>query len=221
MGKGRVRPPTERDGQSIGRGLPQVLNRLGAATALVVTSPLLGVAAIAVRATMGRPVLFRQERAGRHSQPFELVKFRTMRSPRPGEDGPEFDRVRLTRVGRFLRATSIDELPSFWNVLTGDLALVGPRPLPVRYLARYSPEHARRHDVRPGVTGLAQVIGRNQLSWEQKFDLDVWYVQHRTVRLDIKILLQTAVKVLGRDGIDAAGDSPMPEFLRPATQDDG
>ena len=180
-----------------------------AAVALVVAAPVLAVLALAVRATMGAPVLFRQRRIGRGGRPFTLLKLRTMRAGRPGEG----DGVRLTRLGARLRAWSLDELPQLWNVLRGDMSLVGPRPLLPEYLPRYTPEQARRHDVRPGVTGLAQVSGRNGLSWEAKFALDVRYVDERSLALDAWILWRTAVAVFRRDGVSAAGHATMPEFL--------
>lgn len=165
-----------------------------------------------VRAQMGSPVLFRQERAGRGGRTFELVKFRTMRNPRPGEDGPDSDEARLTKFGRFLRSTSLDELPTMVNVLRGQMSIVGPRPLPVRYLPRYSDEHARRHAVRPGITGWAQVNGRNALTWDDQLDMDVWYVDNRTFRLDLQILARTAKTVVKRDGISQEGHATRPEF---------
>jgi lipopolysaccharide/colanic/teichoic acid biosynthesis glycosyltransferase len=186
---------------------------IGAGLTLCVGSPLLFVAAIAVRVSLGSPVLFRQTRAGRDGVPFELVKLRTMRVAAPGRDDPALDGERLTRLGRFLRATSIDELPTLLCVLRGDMALVGPRPLPVRYLTRYTPEQARRHDVRPGVTGWAQVHGRNRLSWDERLALDVWYVDHRSLRLDLRVLGLTVAHLL-RTGDTSPADSPtMPEFL--------
>lgn len=192
----------------------------GTALGLVVISPLLLGASVAVLASMGRPVLFRQDRPGLGGKPFRLMKFRTMRAARPGEEGPEFDAARLTRVGRFLRATSIDELPALFNVLRGDLSLVGPRPLLTRYLPRYSPRQARRHEVKPGITGWAQTHGRNSISWEEKFELDVWYVDHRSLLVDAKILLSTLLKVVRRDGISQEGHATMPEFLgSPATRE--
>ena len=152
-----------------------------------------------VRRKLGSPVFFRQTRPGLHGRPFEMVKFRTMTDVR-GPDGQLLpDAVRLTAFGRFLRATSLDELPELWNVLKGDMSLVGPRPLLMEYLPLYSPEQARRHDVRPGITGWAQVNGRNALSWEEKFKLDVWYVDHRSLWLDVKILWLTVRKVLVRE----------------------
>ena len=165
-----------------------------------------------VRRKLGSPVFFRQTRPGLHGQPFEMVKFRTMTDTR-GPDGkllPDADR--LTSFGRFLRASSLDELPELWNVLKGDMSLVGPRPLLMEYLPLYSPEQARRHDVRPGITGWAQVNGRNALSWEEKFKLDVWYVDHRSLWLDVKILWLTLRKVLVREGISADGEATMRKF---------
>ena len=165
-----------------------------------------------VRRKLGSPVFFRQVRPGMDGQPFEMVKFRTMNDAR-GEDGELLpDVVRLTPFGRFLRATSLDELPELWNVIKGDMSLVGPRPLLVEYLPLYSPEQARRHEVRPGITGWAQVNGRNALSWDEKFKLDVWYVDNRSLWLDIKILWLTVKKVLVRDGISAAGEATMSKF---------
>lgn len=165
-----------------------------------------------VRRKLGSPVFFRQVRPGLRGQPFQMLKFRTMTSER-GPDGQLLpDAVRLTPFGRWLRATSLDELPELWNVLKGDMSLVGPRPLLMEYLPLYSPEQARRHAVRPGITGWAQVNGRNAIGWEDKFKLDVWYVDHRSLWLDIKILWLTVKKVLLRDGISAAGEATMPKF---------
>lgn len=178
---------------------------------LLLALPLL-VVALLVRCKLGSPVLFRQVRPGLHGQPFEMVKFRTMTDAR-GADGALLpDAVRLTPFGRFLRASSLDELPELWNVLKGEMSLVGPRPLLMEYVPLYSAEQYRRHEVRPGVTGWAQVNGRNAISWEQKFKLDVWYVEHQSLALDIKILWLTVKKVLLRDGISAAGDATMPKF---------
>ena len=165
-----------------------------------------------VRRKLGSPVFFRQTRPGLHGRPFEMVKFRTMTYAR-GPDGKLLlDAERLTAFGRFLRATSLDELPELWNVLKGDMSLVGPRPLLMEYLPLYAPEQARRHDVRPGITGWAQVNGRNALSWEEKFKLDVWYVDNRSLWLDIKILWLTVCKVLVREGISADGEATMRKF---------
>ncbi len=172
-----------------------------------------------VRRKLGSPVFFRQVRPGLNGKPFEMVKFRTM-TCELGPDGQLLpDAVRLTPFGRFLRATSLDELPELWNVLKGDMSLVGPRPLLLDYLPLYTPEQARRHEVRPGITGWAQVNGRNALSWEDKFQLDVWYVDHRSLWLDIKILWLTVKKVLVRDGISAAGEATMPKFTGSKTQE--
>lgn len=183
-----------------------------AAIVLLLLSPVLLALGIAIMLGLGRPVLFRQARPGLHGQPFTLVKFRTMLDPDPSR-ALLTDADRLTRLGRLLRATSLDELPTMWNVLRGDMSLVGPRPLLLRYLERYNSEQARRHLVRPGVTGLAQVRGRNALSWEEKFALDVYYVEHRSLRLNARICAETVLTVLRRDGIAAEGDVTMPEFL--------
>ena len=161
---------------------------------------------------LGSPVLFTQVRPGLHGKPFRMVKFRTMTDER-GPDGTMLpDAQRLTSFGRFLRASSLDELPELWNVLRGEMSLVGPRPLLMEYLPLYSPEQARRHEVRPGITGWAQVNGRNAISWVDKFALDVWYVDHRTLWLDLRILWLTVRKVLVRDGISAVGEATMPRF---------
>lgn len=165
-----------------------------------------------VRRKLGSPVFFRQVRPGLDGKPFEMVKFRTMTGER-GPDGQLLpDAVRLTPFGRFLRSTSLDELPELWNVIKGDMSLVGPRPLLMEYLPLYTPEQARRHEVRPGVTGWAQVNGRNAISWEEKFELDVWYVDHQSLWLDMKILWLTVKKVLVRDGISAEGEATMSKF---------
>jgi lipopolysaccharide/colanic/teichoic acid biosynthesis glycosyltransferase len=165
-----------------------------------------------IRRKLGSPVLFRQVRAGLHGRPFTMVKFRTMTDER-GPDGALLpDELRLTTFGRFLRASSLDELPELWNVLRGEMSLVGPRPLLLEYLPLYSPEQARRHEVRPGITGWAQVNGRNAISWAEKFVLDIWYVEHRSLLLDLRILLLTVRKVLVRDGISAVGEATMPAF---------
>lgn len=165
-----------------------------------------------IRNNLGRPVLFTQIRPGLHGKLFTMVKFRTMTDQR-GPDGALLsDAERLTPFGRFLRASSLDELPELWNVIRGDMSLVGPRPLLAGYLPLYSPEQARRHEVRPGITGWAQVNGRNAISWEDKFALDVWYVKNQSWWLDIKILWLTVRKVLMRDGISAAGEATMPKF---------
>ena len=165
-----------------------------------------------VRRKLGSPVFFTQVRPGMHGKPFKMVKFRSMLSERSTDGELLPDAVRLTPFGRFLRSTSLDELPELWNVLKGDMSLVGPRPLLMEYLPLYSPEQARRHEVRPGITGWAQVNGRNTISWEDKFKLDVWYVDHCSLWLDIKILWLTVKKVLVREGISAAGEATMGKF---------
>jgi lipopolysaccharide/colanic/teichoic acid biosynthesis glycosyltransferase len=179
---------------------------------LVIGAPVIAVVAFLVRFDLGSPVLFRQQRAGVDGRTFELMKFRSMRDPKPGEDGPEFDAVRLTRFGKLLRSTSLDELPSMINVLRGEMAIVGPRPLPVRYLPRYSEDHARRHEVRGGITGWAQTNGRNNISWDEQFDMDVWYVEHRSLRLDLEIIGRTLSTVVKREGISEEGHATRSEF---------
>jgi lipopolysaccharide/colanic/teichoic acid biosynthesis glycosyltransferase len=193
----------------------RVVDVLGAAAVLLLTAPLAAAVAVAVRAVLGPPVLFRQARPGRGGVGFELVKFRTMRPADRADPtgGLATDAARLTPLGRLLRATSLDELPTLWNVLRGDMSLVGPRPLLPQYLDRYSPEQARRHEVRPGITGLAQVRGRNALSWEARFGCDVWYVDHRSFVLDLRILAETVGAVLSRRGISAPGEATAAEFL--------
>jgi len=180
---------------------------------LVVLAPLMVVIAILIRITMGPPVLFRQTRPGLRGVPFTLFKFRTMRHAKSGELAIKNDAQRMTKMGSFLRKCSLDELPELWNVLRGEMSLVGPRPLLMEYLARYTPQQARRMEVKPGITGWAQVNGRNALSWDEKFKLDVWYVDHQSFWLDMKILGMTAVQVLARKGISAEGCATMPEFL--------
>lgn len=185
---------------------------LGASAGLVATSPLLALSALAVRVSMGSPVLFSQERPGLNAKIFKVYKLRTMNEPRPGENRYASDGQRLTRVGSFLRSTSLDELPTLWNVLNGEMSLVGPRPLLVEYLDRYTKEQARRHEVKPGVTGLAQVRGRNAISWEERFELDVWYVDHWSLGLDLKILLETVGLVARRSGVSHGEHPTMPQF---------
>lgn len=181
-------------------------------TLLMLLSPVLLVVALLTRVKLGSPVLFVQERPGKAGRPFRLRKFRTMTDER-GSDGELLpDEQRLTSFGKFLRSTSLDEFPELWNVLVGDMSLVGPRPLLPEYLERYSAEQARRHEVRPGITGWAQVNGRNALSWDERLALDVWYVDNRTFLLDIKILWMTVSQVLRRSGVSAEGHATMPEF---------
>lgn len=188
------------------------LDVLGSALGLCLFSPVLIIVSILIRSQMGSPVLFQQTRPGRDGKPFEMIKFRTMRDAIDVNGNPLPDAQRLTKFGRFLRSTSLDELPGLWNVLKGEMSLVGPRPLLMEYLPLYSPEQARRMVVRPGITGWAQVNGRNALSWEEKFALDVWYVENRTVWLDLKILWMTVRKVLMRDGIDDEAGIGMKRF---------
>jgi sugar transferase EpsL len=183
-----------------------------ALTALIMLAPLLAIIFLLVRVALGRPVLFRQIRPGLHGHSFELIKFRTMTDQLAANGELLTDAQRLTGFGHFLRASSLDELPELWNVLRGDMSLVGPRPLLLEYLPLYDADQARRHDVRPGLTGWAQVNGRNTLSWEEKFAADLWYVDNRSFWLDLKILARTIVAVLGRRGISAAGEATMPPF---------
>lgn len=174
--------------------------------------PLLLIVAILVRTKLGAPVLFKQVRPGLHGKPFTMMKFRSMTDERDEQGNLLSDAVRLTPFGRFLRSTSLDELPGLWSVLKGDMSLVGPRPLLMDYLPLYSPQQARRHLVRPGITGWAQVNGRNAISWEQKFEYDVWYVDNQSMALDIKIIFLTLKKVVVRDGISAQGEATMAKF---------
>lgn len=181
--------------------------------ALLLLAPVLVGLAALVRLNLGRPVIFKQARPGLDSVPFEMIKFRTMMDQRDESGRLRPDEVRLTPFGRFLRATSADELPELWNVLKGEMSLVGPRPLLMQYLDRYSARQRRRHEVRPGITGWAQVNGRNALSWDEKFELDVWYVDNRSFLLDLRILLMTFLQVVRRQGISSAGHATMPEFM--------
>ncbi|SEJ65733.1 Sugar transferase involved in LPS biosynthesis (colanic, teichoic acid) [Deinococcus reticulitermitis] len=192
--------------------MKRLFDVVGAAALLVLLSPVLLLVALLVRRFLGRPVLFVQERPGLGGRPFLMYKFRTMRDAKDARGEPLPDSERLTSLGRVLRATSLDELPELYNVLRGDMSLVGPRPLLMEYLPLYSPEQARRHEVRPGVTGWAQVNGRNALSWEEKFKLDVWYVDHQSLALDLRILGLTLAKVLKREGINAAGEATAARF---------
>ncbi|HYA16856.1 MAG TPA: sugar transferase [Bryobacteraceae bacterium] len=183
-----------------------------AAAGLVALSPVLGVLAAAIRLRLGSPVVFRQTRIGRDDRPFLFVKFRSMTDERDANGILLPDGKRLTPFGRFLRATSLDELPQLWNVVKGEMSLIGPRPLLPQYLPRYSPEQRRRHEVKPGITGWAQVNGRNSVTWDEKFRLDVWYVDHASFALDVKILAMTLVKLVRREGINQAGNATMEEF---------
>ena len=190
----------------------RVLDIVGATTALIVTAPLLLGAAATVRNRMGSPVLFKQRRPGLNGKPFTLLKFRTMRTFKIQANADQSDAARLTPFGRWLRSTSIDELPELLNVLRGEMSLVGPRPLLMDYLDRYAPEQAQRHNVKPGITGWAQVNGRNALTWDEKFTLDVWYVEHLSFKIDVQILWRTIIQVINRSGVSAAGHETMPEF---------
>ncbi|OMG62505.1 sugar transferase [Stutzerimonas balearica] len=192
--------------------IKRLFDILASAFGLVLLSPVIAVVAWQIRRKLGSPVLFRQVRPGLDGQPFEMIKFRTMRDAVDAQGNSLPDSERMTPFGSFLRASSLDELPELWNVLKGDMSLVGPRPLLMEYLPLYSPEQYRRHEVRPGVTGWAQINGRNALSWEEKFKLDVWYVDNRSLWLDLKILFLTIKKVVVRDGISAEGEVTMPKF---------
>jgi len=192
--------------------LKRIFDVTTSAVALLLAAPLMIFIALSVRKRLGSPALFRQQRPGRDGRPFTLLKFRSMREAVDGRGVPLADGERLTPFGNFLRSSSLDELPELWNVLRGDMSLVGPRPLLMAYLPLFSAEQSRRHSVRPGITGWAQVNGRNSLSWEEKFALDVWYVDHQSFWLDLKIIASTIRKVLARDGISAAGHVTMPPF---------
>ena len=183
------------------------------ALGLIVLSPVLIVSSVVILIQMGSPVLFKQMRPGRNGEPFFMYKFRTMTNDKDELGNSLPDEQRLTRLGRFLRSTSLDELPELYNVLKSDMSLVGPRPLLMKYLERYTPDQARRHEVKPGITGWAQVNGRNAITWEEKFALDVWYVDNWSLWLDMKIIFITLVKVFKREGISAAGEATMTEFM--------
>lgn len=190
----------------------RVFDLLVAACLLLALAPLILMVAVLIRVKLGSPILFRQQRPGKDGRIFSILKFRSMTDARDAAGNLLPDADRLPPFGRFLRSSSLDELPGLWNVLCGEMSLIGPRPLLVHYLERYSPEQARRHDVRPGITGWAQVNGRNAISWEQKFGYDVWYVDHHSLALDLRILFMTVWKVFARKDIAAAGEATMPEF---------
>ena len=190
----------------------RLIDIVGSLIGLALSSPLIIVISIIIYFTMGRPIFFKQVRPGLKGKPFVIYKFRTMLDLKDEKGNLLPDEKRLTTIGKFLRSTTLDELPEFWNVLKGDMSLVGPRPLLMEYLDRYTPEQARRHNVKPGMTGWAQVNGRNAISWEEKFKLDVWYVDNWNILLDLKIILLTILKVLRREGISAEGHATMPEF---------
>lgn len=199
--------------------LRRIVDVVAAAGGLLLTSPLLLGAAVATRVSAGRGVVYRQRRLGLGGRPFELLKFRSMRHPAPGREAPEFDAERITRVGTWLRATSLDELPSLWNLLRGEITLVGPRPLPVHYWDRFVGDEYERFEVRPGITGLAQVNGRNAVDWPERLAFDVTYVRTRSLRGDLRILLDTIPAVLGRSGIDQADGVTMHELPADRTVD--
>ncbi len=201
------------------QAIKRVVDIVGASVGIILFAPVMLVVALLVLLTMGRPVLFRQQRPGLRGKPFTLYKFRTMRDARTPSGELLPDELRLTTFGKWLRSTSLDELPELFNVFKGEMSLVGPRPLLMEYLPRYSPEQARRHEVKPGITGWAQVNGRNALTWEEKFRMDVWYVDHWNLWLDMKILLLTIWKVLKREGISAEGSATMPVFTGNTTQE--
>ncbi|QXI30228.1 sugar transferase [Pseudomonas vanderleydeniana] len=192
--------------------IKRIMDILVAASALLLLSPVMLIVAWLIRRKLGSPILFRQVRPGMHARPFQMVKFRTMRDACDAEGNPLPDVERMTPFGRFLRSSSLDELPELWNVLKGDMSLVGPRPLLMEYLPLYSAEQSRRHDVRPGVTGWAQINGRNAISWDEKFKFDIWYVDNRSILLDLRIILQTVRKVLARNDINAAGEVTITKF---------
>lgn len=192
--------------------LKRLLDIVIASSALVLLSPVYALVAYKVKKNLGSPVLFRQLRPGLHGKPFEMVKFRTMKDALDLDGNPLPDSERLTAFGKMLRATSLDEMPELWNVIKGDMSIVGPRPLLMEYLPLYNREQAKRHNVRPGITGHAQVNGRNAISWEKKFELDTWYVNNHSLWLDFKIMLKTVKKVIAKDDISAEGEATMTKF---------
>ena len=192
--------------------LKRLLDIIIASTALILLSPLYAFVAYKVKKNLGSPVLFRQVRPGLHGKPFEMIKFRTMKDAVDANGQPLPDSERLTAFGKMLRSTSLDEMPELWNVIKGDMSIVGPRPLLTEYLPLYNAEQAIRHNVRPGMTGHAQVNGRNAIGWEEKFKLDTWYVEHQSTLLDFKIMFKTVHKVLAKDDISAEGEATMTRF---------
>lgn len=193
--------------------IKRLFDIVGATTALVVLSPVYAATAYKVSKNLGAPVLFRQFRPGLYGKPFEMIKFRSMKDDIDADGNPLEDDARLTSFGKALRNTSLDELPELWNVIKGDMSLVGPRPLLMEYLPLYNDEQARRHDVRPGITGYAQVNGRNAIGWDERFALDTWYVDNQSLWLDIQILFKTVRKVIVKDGISADGEATMSKFM--------
>ena len=192
--------------------LKRLLDIIIASTALILLAPLYAFVAYKVKKNLGSPVLFRQVRPGLHGKPFEMIKFRTMKDAVEANGQPLPDSERLTAFGKMLRSTSLDEMPELWNVIKGDMSIVGPRPLLTEYLPLYNEEQAKRHNVRPGMTGHAQVNGRNAIGWEEKFKLDTWYVEHQSTLLDFKIMFKTVHKVLAKDDISAEGEATMTRF---------
>lgn len=192
--------------------IKRLLDIIIASIALILLSPLYAFVAYKVKRNLGSPVLFRQVRPGLHGKPFEMIKFRSMKDAVDAQGNPLPDSERLTPFGKMLRSSSLDEMPELWNVIKGDMSIVGPRPLLMEYLPLYSPEQAKRHDVRPGMTGHAQVNGRNAIDWEEKFKLDAWYVENQSVWLDFKIMLKTVKKVLAKDDINAEGEATAAPF---------
>ncbi len=199
--------------------LKRLLDIIIASTALILLSPLYAYVAYKVKKNLGSPVLFRQVRPGLHGKPFEMIKFRTMKDAIDERGNPLPDSERLTPFGKMLRSSSLDEMPELWNVIKGDMSIVGPRPLLMEYLPLYNKEQAKRHEVRPGMTGHAQVNGRNAISWEQKFKLDTWYVENRSLWLDFKIMLQTVKKVIAKDDINEAGEATMTKFTGTSSEE--
>lgn len=197
--------------------LKRLLDIIIASIALILLSPLYFYVAHKVKKNLGSPVLFRQVRPGLHGKPFEMIKFRTMKDAVDEQGNPLPDSERLTPFGQMLRSTSLDEMPELWNVIKGDMSIVGPRPLLMEYLPLYNKEQAKRHDVRPGMTGHAQVNGRNAISWEEKFKLDTWYVENQSIWLDFKIMLKTVKKVIAKDDINEAGEATMTKFTGSAS----
>ena len=192
--------------------MKRIFDFITALSVLLILSPVILLVTILNRIYLGNPVLFIQQRPGLRGEPFNLLKFRTMKDAVNAKGHPLPDGERLTRYGKFLRSTSLDELPGLWNVIKGEMSLVGPRPLLMEYLPLYTKEQARRHDVRPGITGWAQVNGRNAISWDEKFAADIWYVDNQSLVLDLKILAMTVFKVLKKDGVSAEGEATMPRF---------
>ena len=199
--------------------LKRLLDIIIASTALILLSPLYAYVAYKVKKNLGSPVLFRQVRPGLHGKPFEMIKFRTMKDAIDERGNPLPDSERLTPFGKMLRSSSLDEMPELWNVIKGDMSIVGPRPLLMEYLPLYNKEQAKRHDVRPGMTGYAQVNGRNAISWEEKFKLDTWYVENKSTVLDFKIMLKTVQKVISKDDISEAGEATMTKFTGSKSED--